>query len=947
MRRAAAAFALLLALAGGGLWLGPRLVDWEPWRGRLAEVASARLGRPVTLEGAIEITLLPQPMLRASGVSIGEPGAEFSVTARMLRAQLDLKAFLGGRWEPREITLVGPELTLSWPPGALLALRPPSWITELDARVEDGRVRIGEAVLEGVAARLSAGGPAQALEIAGGFIWAGRNARFSARLGRPGLDGVATFELNLTLPEAEALASGVLVPGAGFAGSIDLRGADLAALLPSPPGAFRAAGRLTATADLVAADDLVIEIGGAPARGAVALRLAPSPRLDIALIASRLELDGWGSALRGGPARPWPISIDISAEAASFRGMTLRRLRGAAFVEDRRLTLSDVSMLLPGETQLEFGGATVGERLELQARFAGAELRTTLLALGMPVEEVDPTLLRRGEGRMRLVLEDAQAAVPELTATFEGVRISGAGVLRHGARPALGLGLTVDQLDLARWLPGGLDAGQAARLFGGLDLNLRLAAERAMLGGAVLERAALDAGLEGGRLTLRRLSGRLAEADVAASFVLTLVPQLRLQDLTLEANGPAARGVLALVPGEWPDRSALATMPLALRLTGGGTLEALALRGGAEIGELRLEAQGMLDVPAQRGTASLTLRHPGAPRLLAEGFGSTAGAWLGEGSFSLVATLAGGPRALTAESFELVAGGLRARGALTLADGPRPRLQGRIQAEQLPLPFPAWHSAEPIGFAALAAMDAELALEAVRLEVGGLLAEQVTTTLRLAEGRLRLEDLRARLGGGTLAGSLAVEAVAVAVPKLSLEGRLSDATLAGPLFGLPFDLAAARGEAQVALTAAGHGPAALLGSLDGTLRLALRDGVLTGFDIAAAAAASAGADALAAEAMVRRALTGGASAFERLDLTGQLDAGRLRIGEARIATESGAGASLAGEVDLSRGAFDLRLAVPPAVPEAPDLGLRLTGPADAPRRLPETSAWARWRAERS
>jgi hypothetical protein len=946
MRRVLAALGLLVLLLGAGAWLAPRFIDWEPWRGRLESLATDRLGRPVTLQGAIELTLLPRPLLQASGVAIGEAGAEYAFTARRLRVELDLPGFLAGRWEPREVTLVGPEMALPWPPGALLALRPPAWITELDARIEDGRLRIGDTLLEGVAARLSSGGIAQVLAIEGGFTWGGKPARFTASLGRPGWDGIATFELALSLPEAEGSLRGVLTPGQGFEGTMEARGPDLAALLPSPPGAFRAAGRLTATAELIAADDLTIEMAGAPARGAVALRLAPSPRLDIALIASRLDLDGWVLALRGGPARPWPVAIDLSAEAASFRGQTLRRLRGAAFLEEGRLTLSDVSLLLPGETRLEFAGATVGGRLELQARFAGTDLRGTAIALGLPVEEVDPTLLRRGEGRFRLVLEEAQAAIPELAVTLEGLRLSGAAVLRHGPRPALGLGLSIDHLDLARWLPNGLDAAAAARAFAGLDLNLRLAADRAVLGPAVLERAALDAAMEGGRLTLRRLSGRLAEADVSASFVLMTTPQLRLQDLTLEASGPAARGLLALIPGDWPDRSALAAMPLGLRLTGGGTLEALALRGGVEIGELRLEAQAQLDLPARRGTGGLTLRHPGAPRLLAEGFGSTAGAWLGDGSFSLVATLVGGPQALTAESFELVAGGLRTRGAMTLSQGARPRLTGRLQAERLPLPMPGLRSADPLGFAALGLVDAELTIEAARVEMGGAVAEEVSTTLRLAEGKLKLEDLRARLAGGRFAGLFSAEVAGPAPPRLALEGRLADATLAAPLFGLPYDLTAGRGEVNLALAASGHSPSALLGALSGEVKVALRDGVLRGFDLAAATTASTGADALAAEAAMRRALMGGATAFERLDFTARLAAGRLRLIEARLTTEAGATGNLEGEADLARGALDLRLVARPPLPEAPDLGLRVTGPADAPRALPETAAWARWRAER-
>jgi hypothetical protein len=951
MRKLTLGLGCLFLLVLAGLWLGPRVVNWEPWRARLAQIASDRLGRPVTLDGPVELALLPSPVVRAGGVTIGETAGEpdtgFSVTARMLRLRLDLAALLTGRLAPREVALVGAELTMPWPPGPLLAFRPPAWLSNLDAQVEDGRVHLGNAVLEGVTARLVSAGAAQALEITGSFTWAGRSAGFAANIGRPGWDGIAPVEFSLTMPELTGSARGVLVPNGGFEGRLEASGPDLAALMPSPPGPFRAAGRLTATADLIAADELTLDLGGAPARGSLALRIAPTPRLDIALLASRVDLDGWVAALRANGRRPWPFSVDLSAEAASFAGQTLRRLRGAAFLEEGRLTLSDVSVLLPGETELEFAGATAGGRLEVGARFSGPDIRGTLGALGLRLDGADPALMRRGEGRFRLVLEESQASVPELSASFEAFRLSGAGTLRHGARPALGLGLTVDRLDLARWLPNGLDISGAARVLGNIDLNLRLAAEQARWGEAVLDRAALDAAVESGRMTLRRLSGRLAEADVAASGTVALGPQIRLQDLTLEANGSEARGLLAMLPGTWPDRTMLAALPLSLRLSGGGPPEALALRGEAQFGELRAEANGTLDLPARRGTGALTLRHPGAPRLLTEGFGLDVGDWLGEGSFSLVANLAGGRAGVSAESFEVVAGTLRAGGALAVTAEPRPRVTGRIGAERLPIPLPALRSTEPLGLDALSGFDAELALEAGTVEAGGVTAEGASAALRLADGKLRIERLRARLAGGALEGALGVDVAPGAAPRAALEMRLAEVTLAAPLLGLPYDIAAGRGELSARLTAQGHSPAALLGTLGGEWRAALRDGVLTGLDLAAAAAATALPDAAGAEARARNALSTGATAFERLELEGVVEGGQLRIGAGRVTTESGATATISGVADLLRGAVDMRLGARPAVPDAPELGLRVTGRAGAPQALPETSDWARWRAERS
>jgi hypothetical protein len=122
--------------------------------------------------------------------------------------------------------------------------------------------------------------------------------------------------------------------------------------------------------------------------------------------------------------------------------------------------------------------------------------------------------------------------------------------------------------------------------------------------------------------------------------------------------------------------------------------------------------------------------------------------------------------------------------------------------------------------------------------------------------------------------------------------------------------------------------------------------VLIGLDLAAVQAAAALPELSATEAALRDALGGGASAFERLEVVGPLAEGRLRLETARLASERGGGATTAtGEIDLARGTLDLRLLARP-VAEAPEIGLRLTGPATAPRRLPELAPFLRWKAER-
>jgi len=948
-----AALLLLPVLLLLALWLAPRLTDWNEYRDRLAILAAGRLGQPVMLAGPVKLALLPQPMLEAGGVTIGGPDAEISLEARALRLRLDLPALLRLRFEPREVALVGAEIRLPWPPAPGKPFRPPPWLTGLQGRIQDSRVVLGQVTLDRVDATLAAGGPSDALQMKGSFRWRQTDVTFDTTLGRAGPDGVAPLALTLAGGKASLSASGVLLPEGGFEGSLQGGGSDLAALLPTPPGSFRLRGRLSVTADLLTADDLSLDFGGTPVRGAATLRVAPAPRLDVALATSRVDLDAWIAALRQSGPLPLPFGIDLSAEAASYRGLTLRRLRGAAFLEGDRLTLSDVGAILPGDTEVELSGATTGRagtvgggRLETSVRFRGDSLRATLLALGVPLEGTDPTRLREGEGHFRLVLDEAQASVPEFAATLDGTRVSGAGVLRFGARPALGLGLNFESLPLDGWLPPGMGWAEIQERLGGVDANLRLSAEQAQWRAVTIAGLSADASLENGRLTVRRLAGRVAESDVALSGVAQLGTPPRFSDLALEVTAPSAAPLLQLLPGAWPDDLPAAAAPLALRFTGQGPAGAVALRGGFDLGDLRAEMNGVLDLLAPRYAGALTLRHPGAPRLLTEGLGHAAPLWLGEGSFSLVSNIALGRTEWQAENFNLVAADLRLNGQANLnLTGPRPRLSGRVNADRLPLPAFDLASREPLALAPLAALDAELALSARRLEPVGLPPlENASAALRLEGGVLQIENFRAMVAGGRLEAGLRLEAAA-APPALSLEAKLLDAAIPGPLTGLPLDLSAGKLEVEASLRSAGHSPAALLATLGGQARVAVRDGVLIGTDLRAAlAAADERAPLAQAELALREALLGGATAFEAMDARLLLEAGQARLEDGRLAVAETPGAALSGTIDLPRGGMDLLLSIREG--EAPAFGLRMIGTAPHPRRVPEMADWLRWRAAR-
>ena len=167
-------FALLLAgIALAAVWVGPRLISWEGQRNRLAALASERLGRPVALQGPLRVVLLPQPMIEADEVHLGQDEGGLGVKAQTLRLRLGLAPLLLGRLEARDLVLVGADIRLPWPLPAAGAWRPPPWLSDFAARIEASRVTLGEVAFENVAARLVAPGPLDAVRMEGSFTRAG------------------------------------------------------------------------------------------------------------------------------------------------------------------------------------------------------------------------------------------------------------------------------------------------------------------------------------------------------------------------------------------------------------------------------------------------------------------------------------------------------------------------------------------------------------------------------------------------------------------------------------------------------------------------------------------------------------------------------------------------------------------------------------------------------
>ena len=967
LRVAAATLATLMVAAVLAATLLPRFLDWDEYRQTIAGVVSAGLGRPVQIGGPIRLTLLPQVALRAGDVSIADTGDGASATASEMRLRIGLVGLLAGQVHPRELRLQGAHMHLPWPlSGRFLREGRPA--AGLHAQIADGTLDLGGLALTAINGDLAVDGTTGTLSANGLGTVLGRSWRLTGRLGRPGDDGAATLELSLDgqgeLVNTGGLISGIIAEDGSLSGQVNGRGPDLSLLLPAPASPWRANGRLVAGSGLAVADDLEAEIGGTLTRGALALRFLPKLRLDAAMAASRLDLDAWLPRLLRGERTALPTGIDLSAEAATLAGGVLRRLRIGFDLTPDGVVLRDSSAILPGDADLHLSGGWARNRFDGAGQLTAPHLAETLdwlrpqapaLLAAIPSGVLQSATL---SGTVRA--DDGSLAMGITDGDVDGAPIRGELALRGGSDPAIAANLKLASPVLDGWLPAppaGVSEAAAAASMGGMEASAeRLAALRSDITleasepvwlGAKFDRLTLDLRSGNGAAELRQAV--LTAPDVTVELAGALTPGDVLAESRLDIRLDQASWLAPYLPPPLRSAEALFRGPATLHVSASGEPAALHFSTAAALSSAELQLDGVLDLPARRWSGGIAFRHPGAPRLLeALGLPGTA-PWLGDGSLSLQADVKLAPDRVDLNNADLAAGALRASADLAVSglSAGQPFLRGQVRADTLALPLPYARSPEPWLFAAGHGWNGHVDLRAGQVWFGLSPAlENASATLSLDRGGFRLDGLAATVAGGRLTGMLALDDASP--PHLTASGRVSDVGLLGPLLGSGLDVSAGRLDASVDLAASGYSPAGLLATLGFTLAASVHDGTLDGLDLAAATAAlpaTAAADPAQVQTDLAAALTHGSTPFRQLSLAATADHGAVTLSRFDLAAPPGQ-VSGDGTLDLLTSTLLARFSLQLATPGAPPVGLRLSGPAAAPRRTPELGDLAQWLASR-
>lgn len=885
MRTSATVLTALLALVVLAVALLPRWIDTPAGRRALIDALSELAGTPVIVEGAAAFDLLPRPMFTFARLQLGgvEASPPVGLRGRIDRVDLELAAaeLLRGKLTIARLRIVRPDLELPEGRAQLAGLitavaRSPVQAAELI----DGRLRFGSGVNGGlrevdlllradpsdgrrhVEARATHRDGRLGLTLAAGPVRAG---------GRIPVDLQLSFGPGGEYGELDF--AGVVADGARFAGDMELA-IRTASALP-----LLLALRDEPNAGVAGWDGLI------PVSARVRLEAeGPKLRLEqghVALPQMRAE---FGGQLELG--RPWTVDLDVRVPAMSIAaqpfanqltralawpplpdvagevrfdierleldGHPLAQLRGQLRADPGSELAAKLQALLPA-------GGRLSADARLRPRAAGETIRAgvvltlpalaeTLMAWGQSPASLRPELPQSLTAEIEVRGSATALSFDRLDLVSDATRLTLTGEWRYGHRPRLTLAGSVGRLALDPWLPsiaahlGDIRELAAAAPF---DLATELEIDGVVSGSARVDRARLILAVEEGRLRVDelRLEG-LAGATVAASGEIELTDgALALQ---VEAAVPSPARLLRLADlAAAPLAVALGPTELRARLTRRGelyqaelTLGAQHLSAAAEINSAGLRLRDLLAADLRLDISDLNslARASGLPLALPAGAGAEFGlrAALTRREPGLIGVAAHGRLAGTALTLD---------GEWRTPPDRLPEWAGRLRFDRTPpeplvdllyrltRPLAGWVGPAPwqwpgawptarlatVGTRALA-LDLELLFE----ETGG------AFRLLSAPDRFTIERLRWPVAGGQLLGELSLTSRDAAV---AVAGRLrlehADVT---QLIGDPSQPPlSGRLELDLEFKGEGRSPAELVAGLDGSGRLALRQGALPDF----------------------------------------------------------------------------------------------------------------------
>ncbi len=483
--------------------MAPGFIDWTPYRAGVAERLAAATGKPVSIEGDLDLVLLPRPAFNADAVRIGDNGPGDFVAIDRLSARLAFLPLLVGELEFRELVLRRPAARFTRadsgavdflifdrpaPAPAPAAKAPSQFDLDIDRIVIDdgvltfaGSSGADSFALQGMDLVLRAR-PGAPITLKGDAVAGSTPFTIDASLARG--PGTRPLTVSATLPEADGALrfSGTFTSqsqGWDLRGDLTGNSASTTTLLAAigviAPGTatpqamqkpLSFSAKVRAGPGALAADPLAFDVGGTAVRGSAQWTGANDTPIEVKLEVGAVALETWrtaailpvvpfsviGTAFAQNaplppalPARGPGARFDVRIPAMTYRGQALRNVVIAASLAQSELTISDASVEMPAATRAR---ATGRLRLNGENAFDGSldvftgDLRGLLTWLGSTPEGA-PGRLGAASFRANVQGTAAQFTLSDVNAAVDTSTITGRLGLTHGARPMWNVDIAV------------------------------------------------------------------------------------------------------------------------------------------------------------------------------------------------------------------------------------------------------------------------------------------------------------------------------------------------------------------------------------------------------------------------------------------------------------------------------------------------------------------------
>ncbi len=534
--------------------VAPSFVDWNARKQQIAELVKDATGRDLTINGDIDVTILPRPAFRVEDVRLSNAaGGSAPEMVRLPEARVSV-AF-GPLFEGQlaiVVTLLRPTVNLeksadgrtNWQfdtaaptagdavPGEQSGGQTDGPNVKLDSfRIVDGTISYLDAEkgaferIERLNSDISFDSLQGPFRLEGETTVRGLPVSIEASTGRLKPDEPLSFLVEMKTPggNTEMQVRGNLSDSTGdpsVKAEVTATVEDAAALLraslggtPPPvmaqPLSIQAG--LDASAEAVALNAIEVEFGEARLTGDIKAELGATQKVSAVLRAGNLNLDAFldggsdataktpDSAAGGSDTSPTTdgepgppqmktteaggfelpmdldATVDVLADVVQYHGSVIRGVTVKTALKGGRIAVEDVSAVFPGNSTVAVNGSVVaanGEpQIDLRVNGRSDNLREVLEWLDVDIAAVPADRLRRFTLSTDVAGTPRNLTARNIAMKLDSSQISGGLALVLRDKPAFGLRLAVDKLNLDGYLPPndrpinvspGLPAGQKA-----------------------------------------------------------------------------------------------------------------------------------------------------------------------------------------------------------------------------------------------------------------------------------------------------------------------------------------------------------------------------------------------------------------------------------------------------------------------------------------------------